>query len=66
MSDPFSRLNAASMGLIVAVAVLAPLEVSAQDSGQDPAQRVFRPLTQAMLNDPDPADWVMWRGGYAN
>ena len=54
------------MGLIVAVAVLAPLEVSAQDSGQDPAQRVFRPLTQAMLNDPDPADWVMWRGGYAN
>ncbi|MCH7890736.1 MAG: hypothetical protein IH921_04455, partial [Gemmatimonadetes bacterium] len=66
MSDPFSRLNAASMGLMVAVAVLGPLEMSAQNTRQDPAQGTFRPLTQAMLNDPDPADWVMWRGGYAN
>ncbi len=30
------------------------------------AQRSFRPITQAMLNDPDPADWLMWRGGYRN
>ena len=44
------------------LAAFAPSEVSAQDSGQD----AFRPLTQAMLNDPDPADWLMWRGGYAN
>ena len=24
----------------------------------------FRPVTQEMLTDPDPADWIMWRGGY--
>ena len=24
----------------------------------------FRPVTQDMLNDPDPADWLMWRGSY--
>ncbi len=48
--------------LILGFAMLAPLETSAQDR----TQRAFRPLTQAMLNDPDPADWLMWRGGYAN
>ncbi len=26
----------------------------------------FQPLTQAALNDPDPSDWLMWRGNYAN
>lgn len=26
------------------------------------AQDRFRPLTQEMLNQPDPADWLMWRG----
>jgi alcohol dehydrogenase (cytochrome c) len=30
------------------------------------AQDSFRPLTQEMLNQPDPADWLMWRGGYNN
>ena len=49
-------------GLMLTVAVLAPLEATAQGT----AQRTFRPLTQAMLNNPDPADWLMWRGGYAN
>ena len=68
MSDPASPLDDALagsrllLGLLLAVAVIAPLEVSAQDS----VQNTFRPLTQAMLNDPDPSDWLMWRGGYAN
>ena len=26
----------------------------------------FQPVTQAMLNEPDPEDWIMWRGGYRN
>jgi len=26
----------------------------------------FRPLTQDILNNPDPEDWLMWRGGYKN
>ncbi len=30
------------------------------------AQNGFRPLTQDMLNQPDPEDWLMWRGGYNN
>ena len=50
------------VGLLLALAVGPPLQASAQDT----AQRTFRPLTQAMLNNPDPADWLMWRGGYAN
>ena len=35
-------------------------------SGQDRSQNAFRPVTQTMLNEPDPADWLMWRGGYSN
>ena len=31
-------------------------------SGQTPDE--FRPATQAVLNDPDPADWPMWRRMY--
>ena len=50
------------VGLTLAVAVFTPPEVSAQDHGQN----TFRPLTQAMLNDPDPSDWLMWHGGYSN
>ena len=38
-------------GLLLALAFVS-LEVSAQDSGQN----AFRPLTQAMLNDPDPSE----------
>ena len=26
-----------------------------------PAQRDIRPVTDAMLQSPDPADWLMWR-----
>ncbi len=48
------------VGLMLAFTVFAHLEVSAQDGtlGASP------PITQAMLTDPDPADWLMWRGGY--
>ena len=28
--------------------------------------RQFQPLTQDMLNNPDPNDWLMWRGNYEN
>ncbi len=65
MSDAASRFmirGSLLIGLLLALTLPAHLEVSAQDRGQD----AFRPLTQAMLNDPDPSDWLMWRGGYAN
>ena len=26
----------------------------------------FQPLSQEMLNNPEPEDWLMWRGGYEN
>ena len=39
-------------GLLFVFVAVVPLQVKAQDS----VQRSFRPLTQAMLNDPDPAD----------
>ena len=34
-------------------------EARAQRPGAD-----FVPVTQETLNDPDPEDWLMWRGGY--
>jgi alcohol dehydrogenase (cytochrome c) len=34
--------------------------------GQATRQIDFQPLTQEILNNPDPADWLMWRGGYHN
>ena len=35
--------------------LVAPGEAGAQSSGD------FVPVTDAMLQDPDPADWLMWR-----
>ena len=29
-------------------------------------EREFQPLTQDMLDNPDPDDWLMWRGNYEN
>ncbi len=46
------------VGLVLVLVTYAPEGVNAQTP--------FRPLTQALLNDPDPADWVMWRGNYEN
>ena len=40
---------------VVALGLLAPAAARAQD----PAG--FVPVTDAMLQDPDPADWLMWR-----
>ena len=43
---------------LVALALLAPaafLPAAAQDAAD------FVPVTDAMLQDPDPADWLMWR-----
>ena len=40
---------------VVALGLLAPAAAGAQD----PAG--FVPVTDAMLQDPDPADWLMWR-----
>ena len=48
--------------LAVALVVFPFREASAQIG----AGTSFRPVTRAMLADPDPADWLMWRGGYSN
>ena len=45
------------------VLVLLLLGVNALAHAQD---REFQPLTQEMLNNPDPNDWLMWRGNYEN
>ena len=45
------------LGIALAVMVLVPAPVMTQSpSGGD-----FVPVTDAMLQDPDPADWLMWR-----
>ena len=48
-------------GLLVAAFLALSLgrEAHAQRPGAD-----FVPVTQEMLNDPEPEDWLMWRGGY--
>ena len=48
-----------TLALAVALSLCACLDASAQRSG-----RGSRLVTQAMLNDPSPNDWLMWRGGY--
>lgn len=46
--------------LLIAIALNSSLQAQSQ------TQIDFRPITQEMLNDPDPEDWLMWRGGYNN
>ena len=40
---------------VASLLLIAPAEARAQSSGD------FVPVTDAMLQDPDPADWLMWR-----
>ena len=42
------------------------LFASALSHGQSSRQIDFQPLTQDILSNPDPDDWLMWRGGYNN
>ena len=46
-------------------AVVFTASSAVQADAQQPGAS-FRPVTQAELNDPDPANWLMWRGGYRN
>ena len=48
-----------ALGLSVTLTLMTCLETQAQPPGTDSP-----PITQAMLNNPDPNDWLMWRGGY--
>lgn len=52
--------HATRLVLAVALTAIPYRDASAQRPGGDSG-----PVTQAMLNDPDPADWLMWRGGYS-
>ena len=42
--------------LLLATTALAPAAVQAQPAGDD-----FVPVTDAMLQDPPPEEWLMWR-----
>ena len=44
---------------LVALGLLAPAAFPSAARAQDPAG--FVPVTDAMLQNPDPADWLMWR-----
>ena len=45
----------------LALSFLGPVSAQTQGRGADGD---YIPVTQAMLNDPDPADWLMWRRTY--
>ena len=40
--------------------------ISLNSWAQSPQEIDFQPLSQEMLNNPEPEDWLMWRGGYEN
>ncbi len=51
-----------------AMLCIAVSAAGAQDAPPVPGKRAienFAPVTQAMLNDPSPNDWIMYRGNYA-
>ena len=45
----------------IAVTVLGAAAAAAAYSGAAAAEQEFVPVTEAMLANPDPADWLMWR-----
>ena len=47
---------------VLGVFLTFPLMLCAQTS----LQVSFKPLTQDILNNPAPEDWLMWRGNYSN
>ena len=49
-----------SVSILFAAAVAASVAIGAAAAEGQPA-RDFVPVTDAMLQDPDPADWPMWR-----
>ena len=53
------RLPAACSVLLIALGLL-PLSAHPA-AAQSAANREFVPVTDAMLQDPDPGDWLMWR-----
>ena len=50
------RLSLSTSIALVVLGILCGLTVEAQQSA-----RKFVPVTDAMLQKPDPADWLMWR-----
>lgn len=51
--------------LVIGLVIGLPAEGAAAPQDFTVAeQSSFRPITEAMLGNPDPADWLMWRGGY--
>ncbi len=47
---------------LLPITILLGVDVFAQSS----SNLDYKPVTQSMLNDPNPQDWLMWRGGYEN
>jgi len=56
---PGFRLPASGVALVLAIAGLATVVVSAQRPA--PAAAPYVPVTDEMLWKPNPADWLMWR-----
>ncbi len=54
------QMNRLRSGVGVLAVALVGVSAVAVGRGQSPARR-FVPVTDAMLQKPDPADWLMWR-----
>ena len=46
---------------LAAILLLAPVALSVGPAAAGAQERNIEPVTDAMLQDPDPADWLNWR-----
>ena len=62
-SPPFGAPSDSVAGLVIAAAVVAGMSLAtpAPAAAQEPPPDGFTPVTDAMLEDPAPADWLTWR-----
>ncbi|MCY4076761.1 MAG: PQQ-binding-like beta-propeller repeat protein [Acidobacteria bacterium] len=60
-SPPFAAPSDSVAGLVIAAAVVAGMALAVPAAGQEPPPDGFAPVTDAMLEDPAPADWLTWR-----
>ncbi len=49
------------LGLSLSVLALVPFAAPAAAAAQSDEDAGFVPVTDAMLEDPAPGDWLMWR-----
>ena len=61
-----SRARSVLLGALLLCVAYALAQQGQQAQQPQPRTIEFEPITEEMLLDPDPADWIMWRRNYAS